>query len=378
MYSNDAITNSILKSFALRGLMMRYSQFAPRLYNFCLSLGFTAGKIMPSRAFCSDESQGFPTILIAKHFGAFPFNHGRVGGIVATDRHGPHAHHGKDMLIVQASHVGYDPDTQKFGEYRRHQTEGARKSTNCGKIMATLAWYQSEFELASNNIFLETDGDKFYITIDKALLRTDKNEGLFLRLDKIIGKNQEPLHSYSTSSQFSVSDDFLNMLGRDTWQPKQRVALQNNLRPELYYFERNVAHDTEGHSHLGHNLLPAMPWILASDYPALTAAKVNTQVEFDRSYRTILVEPDYQGKNLLFISGLHIDISPAESQPFPLTKFVPWAAYHQHENGEHQIIEQAELNTLLRAQSVKNPAKLDLEAAIQSMEAAEEILIEVD
>ena len=78
---------------------------------------------MPSRAFCSDESQGYPIILIAKHFGTFPFNHGLVGGIVATDRHGPHAHHGKDLVIIQASHVGYDPESGRFGVYRRLQTE---------------------------------------------------------------------------------------------------------------------------------------------------------------------------------------------------------------------------------------------------------------
>jgi hypothetical protein len=39
----------------------------PRLYNLCKSLGFEAGNIMPSRAFFSDESQGYPIILIAKH-----------------------------------------------------------------------------------------------------------------------------------------------------------------------------------------------------------------------------------------------------------------------------------------------------------------------
>lgn len=45
-----------LDEFKLDGMMIRYSQFVPRLYNFCLSLGMEAGKIMPSQAFCSDES----------------------------------------------------------------------------------------------------------------------------------------------------------------------------------------------------------------------------------------------------------------------------------------------------------------------------------
>ena len=97
---------NIIRSFKVDDVAMRYSDFAPRLFNYCLSLGMTPQGIIPSRAFCSDENQGYPIILIAKHFGTFPFNHGRVGGIVATDRHGPHSHHGKDIVLIQASHVG--------------------------------------------------------------------------------------------------------------------------------------------------------------------------------------------------------------------------------------------------------------------------------
>src|SRR5580698_3552705 len=33
---------------------MRYSQFVPRLYNLCRSLGFERNRMLPSRAFCSD------------------------------------------------------------------------------------------------------------------------------------------------------------------------------------------------------------------------------------------------------------------------------------------------------------------------------------
>jgi len=114
MYSASSIGNfqTVLNDFKLEGMMIRYSKFVPRLYNYCLSLGMQPGKIIPSRAFCSDESQGFPVILIAKQFGAFPFNHGLVGGIVSTDRHAPHAARCKDIMIIQASHVGYEPETK--------------------------------------------------------------------------------------------------------------------------------------------------------------------------------------------------------------------------------------------------------------------------
>ena len=107
MYNVRDNVQARIGNFRMDHYWFRYSNFVPRLYNWVLDLGFEKGKIMPSRAFCSDESQGYPIILLAKHFGAFPFNHGQVGGIVATDRHGPHAHHGKDLAIILASHVGY-------------------------------------------------------------------------------------------------------------------------------------------------------------------------------------------------------------------------------------------------------------------------------
>jgi hypothetical protein len=83
MFSTQSNLKAVISDFHLCR-MMRYSVFLPRLYNPCKSLGFEAGKIMPSRAFCCDESQGFPVILITRHFGTFPSNQGMVGGIVAT------------------------------------------------------------------------------------------------------------------------------------------------------------------------------------------------------------------------------------------------------------------------------------------------------
>lgn len=70
----------MVDDFQIGDRAMRYSLFVPRLYNDCLSLGFERARLMPSRAFCSDESQGYPVIFIMQHFGAFPFDHGRVVG----------------------------------------------------------------------------------------------------------------------------------------------------------------------------------------------------------------------------------------------------------------------------------------------------------
>ncbi len=84
-----------------------------------------------------------------------------------------------------------------------------------------------------------------------------------------------------------------------------------------------------------------------------------------------------QGRRLVFISCLNIDISPRKGQLFPLTKSVPWAAFIQDENGNHQTLEQAEIIARLEEQSTDNPDQIDLEDAIVKMGREKEIRIPV-
>lgn len=375
MFSPNSKFQAIRSDFHIDS-MMRYSNFAPRLYNLCRSYGFEPGHIMPSRAFCSDESQGFPIILIAKHFGAFPFNHGRTGGIVATERHGPHSHHGKDIVIIQASHVGYDPKNETFGHYCRLQTSDNEKTTTCGKIGHVIQWYLDEYDFAKNNIFIRKENGVPAITIDNQLLDEKREEGLFLDLDYMLAAEngkRKLLRTLSTSRVFEISDEFQNILPTNTWSTETSSKISENLKPELFVYKRSVASDDQ----LESNLITPMPWIVSSSEPMLAAAKFNTQAEFDRAFRTIKKSQDYQGKNLLFISCLNIDISPREGQLFPLTKCVPWAAYIQTSDGNSQTFEQSELGRMLKDQSIENPDQIDLEDAIQQMIKAQEIKISV-
>jgi hypothetical protein len=379
MFSSKTNMQSIVSNFHIDN-MMRYSLFVPRLYNLCLSLGFEAGKIVPSRAFCSDENQGFPIILITKHFGAFPFDHGRVGAIVATDRHGPHAHHGKDMVIIQASHVGYDPETKSFGSYCRLQTTNNENTTTCGKIGGVISWYQNEYFFAQKNIHLGKQDDICTIAIDNHLLNDKRNEGLFLALDRLVAKQEgkfQPLNNLSTSRVYAASNELCELIPDDIWQSGSQLAIGDYLTHDMFTFKRHIHEDPEGYNRLEDNLLNAMPWIITSDSPLLVAAQVNTQAEFDRAYRSIVKEPEYKNKNLLFMSCLNIDISPHEGQIFPLTKCIPWAAYIQDEKGNARTLEQAEIVELLMQQSTENLNQIDLEAAIQQMIDAEEIKIPV-
>ncbi|MBL0714079.1 MAG: hypothetical protein JJV98_10305 [Desulfosarcina sp.] len=378
MFSNTKM-QSIAHDFRIDH-MMRYSLFVPRLYNLCRSLGFEAGNIMPSRAVCSDENQGFPIILITKHFGAFPFNHGRAGGIVATERHAPHAHHGNDLVIIQASHVGYDPETETFGRYCRLQTPDKKKTTTCGKIGDVIRWYQDEYRFAQNNIHLGLEGEVCTITIDNQLLDERRTEGLFLELDRMIlmedGKRklQQVL---STSRVYVVSDEFCKSLPNHVCPVGQHVNIGDHLGPEMFIYRRHISDDIEGPNHLENNLIDAMPWIVTSPAPLLVAAQVNSQAEFDRTFRTIVKAQGYRGKRLLFISCLSIDISPQEGQLFPLTKCVPWAAYIQNSDGSSRTLEQSEIIERLMQQSTENPDQIDMEAAIRQMIDAPEVKITI-
>jgi hypothetical protein len=313
--------------FQLGDRAMRYSLFAPRLYNYCLSLGFSRARMMPSRAFCSDESQGYPVVLLMQHFGAFPFDHGRVGGKVATDRHGPHSHHGEDLVIVQASHVGYDPARRRFGVYQRSRTADRGFGDNCGKLCAILHWHQNEYDHARRNILFGAVEDRPAVFIDNLLLTPDRAEGLFLHLDR--------------------------------------------LTPDMFFFRRTPVAGPEGHDLLEESLAPAMPTLVTSAHPALDAARYHTQVEFDRTYRSLQGAPEYCGKNLLFVAGLNIDVSPPEGVPFPLTKFVPWAAYSQLRDGAATLLEQDALVEALARQPTSNPDQISFDAAILAMAEAE-------
>jgi len=359
---------SILGEFKIEDHTILYHKFMAQLYNYCIEQGMESGKIVPSRAFCSDESQGLPIILMSKHFGAFPFDHGLVGGLMAQGRHLAHAQHGKDLVILQASHVGYEPRTQRFGRYRRLQTEDQIFSPNCGKIHATLEWYLNEYEFAQENILFHVEDGEYYITIDKRLLEQNYEEGLFVNIKKLIKHDEEtgellkPIKILSTSRVYLATEQLANFLQEQECSLSHDKArpLGKCLQPTMFEFKR----DHSDFNRMLENLHEYMPWVVTSGNPMLSAAEINVQIEFDRAYRSIVREESYHNKNLIYISGLNIDYSPLTGQHFPISMFVPWAAYIQHANGKHYILEQDELYHALMKCSDKNEHQVSLDDMI--------------
>jgi hypothetical protein len=359
--------NHIMGNMRLGGMTIRYSQFVPKLYNYCLSLGFERSRIMPSRAFCSDESQGYPIILLARHFGTFPFDHGRVGGRVATDRHGPYAHHGEDLVIIQASHVGYDPQQRRFGIYQRQRTAHNQFGACCGKLSGVLDWYQREYNHACHHVQLGSIEGTPTVYIDNALLDLHRAEGLFLHLDRLIdATEQTPLRVASTSKAFKASPWLQATLSDVHWQHAAQ-PIGKKLGADMFFFRRQTVSGPEGPDLLEEAIAPAMPSLVTSSHPMLDAARYHTQIEFDRTYRTLQHEPAFEGKNVLFVSGLNVDVSPRHGLLFPLTKFVPWAAYGRLRDGTHFLLEQDELFAVLAAQPATNDDEIEFDVAIRTM-----------
>lgn len=376
------IKSKIIRSlapFKVDGLAISYAEFVPKLYNLCINLGFRKDKIMPSRAFCSDENQGWPIILLTKHFGTFPFNHGRVGGVVAIDRHGPHAHHGEDSVIVQASHVGYDPVTGNYGTFIRPRMDGICVSPSCGKITHVISPYLEQYEFAKKRIFLHQDDQgRRLITVKNSFIDFASHpveNGLVLSLEQIVAANENgnihPVGAISSSQTYEVSEAFRRRIDATgyVWKSGVGESLGDLLTEDLFYFREDF-HETDESILLERNLIEFMPVIVTSNNPPLRAAKINIELEFARTVESIRRGDDYKGKNLLYIAGLNIDISEYKEYP-ATTYFVPWAAHIQLKDGtpEEYIhpVEQERLCTLLAEQDSVNLDQADLKKEINRM-----------
>ena len=219
------------------------------------------------------------------------------------------------------------------------------------------------------------DGEPVF-QIDNQYLDDSRSEGVFLRLDRMVETPPQPLTVLSTSKVFRAGHSIRERLGEACFG-ETPAPIGTALSPELFHFRRALAEGPEGHDLLEAALAPVMPALVTSPHPALDAARFVTQAEFDRTYRSILREPAFATKNVLFVSGLNIDVSPREGFPFPFTKFVPWAAYARLCDGRSFLLEQEQLVETLRRMPGENPDCLSFDGTIEQMTTAPEIRIPI-
>jgi hypothetical protein len=125
------------------------------------------------------------------------------------------------------------------------------------------------------------------IVIDNQLLRDDRAEGLFLNLDRLLDAHDGrpgPLRLLSTAKVYRASAELVGRIGAN-W-PERRESIGKYLFAELFRFRRDTRDIADASRNIYQNLIAAMAVILGSRYPALAA----TQVEFDRTCRTIVTE----------------------------------------------------------------------------------------
>jgi hypothetical protein len=155
--------------------------------------------------------------------------------------------------------------------------------------------------------------------------------------------------------------------------PAENQPIGDLLSADLISFRRGRVIGPEGDDLPQEALAPAMATLATSPNPALDAARYHTQIEFDRTDRSIQREPAFQDKNLLFLSGLNVDVSPRPGLLFPLTKFVPWAAYAACATAHACLLEQDALFEVLAKQPVENADQISYDSAISTMAAAKQI-----
>lgn len=355
---------------------LEYSDFAPQLYNLVISeFGFRQNETIVSRAFCSDENQGGATLHLSKNFGVYPFNHGRVGATVALDRNGPFSHHGKDLVIVGASHVGFDEEKHIFGIYRRPHC--GRETFDCGMIVGTISDYLDEYDVAKKTIKLVKEGKNYFVIIKTQLIhnlnhREDPYENgepprLLLKMSRIV-KNIEPVEGIISGQKFLAADSFVEKIGKSRWSKGKGSPIGDALTAELFGFKQipenyitNVAVE---------NLQKFMNYIVASKFPALTAAVIQCQEEYSRTCRSIQIDPAFYNRDVFFVSGIHIDQSPKPGQivPFPNIEFVPYAALLKKRDGRTLMFDQQEVLDLLNSQSTTNEDAISINDALKSVE----------
>lgn len=305
---------------------MLYEEFAHRLKNLCLALGFSAGGIGDGE--------------------------GRAGNSVPefswrwTEE--------EEAVIFLSCRVRYNPN---WGEYCGHPQLLVRAETGeeAESPAAFIAPYLQQFRFAQEHVFLTADGrGEYYITLPASLLGEAESSRpqLIVELAKVAQTARPereaalvPARASGPMRSFLLSDAFRRELEAQNfaWIPGRSVPIGRYLESHLFTFAED-GDATDRDSLFATILLPCIREIVAHPTPNLRAAEIHLDGIFTRTLAAL--DAEYHQHNILCLAGLDVDMSTFIGRREHC--IVPWRACLAR-RGEALFLEQDDLFVRLMA-----------------------------
>jgi len=276
---------------------------------------FNLAGTLPVMVECADESQSLKALYFLASFGASPFVGGRVGAELDVEAIVPAAHHAENLVYVMGSHAGYDHQTKTMGRIYREKEGGF--SPCCGKLADVIGPYLKEYEYARNCIKLFKEEGRILLEIPRRLLGMDVTDFLNparLCLEPSLIRGDWASKGVITAeSPYSVIFEVHSDLQHALEAKKRTIShdptpIGDDLTGD--YFKFLWISSDPFPDGITRRLHPLMHQIVCSlDYaPVVTAANVNTWIEFSRFVDAVQAIPDVFSKGVFGVSGLTIDL----------------------------------------------------------------------
>ena len=327
------LTASRPTSCTIKGRLIPYEEFIPRLKNFCYSLGFSKTITLTSEN--PPAQNDWPVGTNDSNWAAQT-----IPGCAD-----------QDSVIILSTRVPYEPNWGVYGGLPRPLIHERTDRRTEGTVSHFIAPYLAQYHFAQNHIYLTCkEAGKYLVTLPVDLVGEEADSGgktLKIRLDKFTEPDETgkfvPVMVTDSFLSFSLSEQFLLYLRENSfsWEAGKVQRIGALLSAELFVF-KEIQKSGAGDGKSGNDsrkstfvktLLPVMNRIVTHTNPQLRAAIIYLKNEFNRLVNEMLhVQVENKSANLLCVAGLDIDVASFKGRGQHY--FVPWAAYWQQDGKE--------------------------------------------
>lgn len=320
------LANGTTPSCHIRGRMIPFNEFLPRLKNYCLSLGFIKPLVQTPGSVTAQ-----PPLLQ------------------------------NDSVIILSTRVPYEPRWGVYGGLPRPLIHERADHHPEGTISSFIVPYLQQYQFAQQHIYLACkEDDQYLITLPAEFIKDGKEcdgKKLKILLEKIVEVDGDgrfsPQSISDTSITCKISGQFSRLLreNRFSWMSGRGQRIGKFLTEDLFEFAEEKK-ENGSQSEFVETLLPVMNHIVTNENPQLQAALFHLQHEFSRTVDAVQSTDRRQDSlNLLCIAGLDIDVAAFKERG--KRYFVPWAACWQRgstQQEESKQLRQDDLFVALMAQ----------------------------